>query len=371
MRIALITHTFVPELIGGREKHVESLAKVLGEKDEVFVFTGSNTNKVTREIKDNYTVYRIPSISITLSKNPLQVYRIIPSFLKVLSSEEIDILHAHEYGHFTSDISAVYSKITTKPLVLTIHGYVINSKLKLLKKIYDETLGRFEIQTARKIIATSRSLKDEIINSYNIHNIEIISNGIFLNQFQHGSLKREELIISVGRILPRKGFSYLVDAAEEIIRDHPHVKIMIIGPDGGDEQNIIKKINNKNLKDNVVLKGTISDEMLLSLLSKSSLFVIPSLYEPFGIVALEAMAAGCPIVATNVGGLSEIIDHNRTGLLVPPANSKALADSIGLLLDNRELAEKLAKNAKEKVREFDWTIIGKRTREVYEEVLSS
>ncbi len=371
MRIGLITHTFVPEFIGGREKHVEALAKVLGEKDEVFVFTGSRTKKVIKELKDNYTLYRIPLISVTLSKNPLQVYRIIPGLLKVLSSEEIDILHAHGYGLFTSDVSALYSKISNIPLVLTFHGCLFGKKLKLFKKIYDKTVGRFELQTVRKMIATSNSLKDEIISSYNVNNIEIIPNGIFLDQYQHESLKREELIISVGRILPRKGFSYLVDAAEEIIKDHPNVKFMIIGPDGGDKQNIIKKINNKNLKENVELKGIISDEMLHHLLSISSLFVIPSLYEPFGLVALEAMAMGCPIVSTNVGGLSEIIEHNRTGLLVPPANSKALANSIRLLLDNRQLAERLAKNAEEKVREFEWTNIGKRTREVYEKVLSN
>lgn len=151
MRIGLTTHTFVPEFIGGRERHVDSLARVLGKDNEVVVFAGSNAGRATKEKKEFYTLYRIPMFSVPVSKNPRQYYRVIPKFLSVLKKEKLDIIHAHEYRHFSTDMAAVYAQKTETPMVMTVHGYQVTSQPgRIIVGIYDRWIGQYSLKTAKQ-----------------------------------------------------------------------------------------------------------------------------------------------------------------------------------------------------------------------------
>lgn len=380
MKIGLTTHTFTPEFIGGRETHVEALAKTLSKDDDVIVFAGSNVKKVVKEYRDNYILYRIPSYPITISKNPLQTYRISPKFYSVLCREKLDLIHSHEYGHFTTDISALYCKIFKIPFILTIHGYVIkNSVLNTFKNIYDNIIGSMVLKTANKIIIVSEKQREDTIKwngNIDRNKLVYIPNGIFMDEFKNlnydeGVYRRYNfgngpLILSVGRILPRKGFIYLIDAAKKIKQRYPNARFAIAGPDSGDTQNLIKRINENDLSNNVFILGAVKREELMYLYSRADVFAIPSLYEGLPTTLLEAMAFGIPTVGSNIDGIRAVIDNVIDGLLVPPANADILADNICLLLEDKNLVNKISKNSKEKVKNYDWNIVASQIRKIYE-----
>lgn len=383
MKIGLTTHTFIPEFIGGRETHVEALARILSRDDDVIVFAGSNVKKIVKESRDNYILYRIPSYPITISKNPLQTYRISPKFYSALCREKLDLIHSHEYGHFTSDISALYCKIFKIPFILTIHGYVIkNNVLNIFKDIYDNIVGSVVLKIADKIITVSeRQIEDTIKWNGNIERNKLVyvPNGIFMDEFKNINYGEEiyqrynfgngPLILGVGRILPRKGFIYLIDAAKKIKLRHPNVKLVIVGPDSGDMQNLINRINENYLSNCVFLLGAVKREELMYLYSRANIFVIPSLYEGLPTTLLEAMVFGKPIVGSDIDGIRTVIDNGVDGLLVPPANVEMLAENICLLLEDRNLANRISDNAKEKVKSYDWNIIASQIRNIYEQTI--
>lgn len=384
MKIGLTTHTFVPEFIGGRESHIEALANTLSKDNDVIIFTGSNVKKVIKENNGKYTLYKVPAYPITISKNPLQIYRISPRFYSVLCREKLDIIHAHEYGHFTTDTAALFSKSHKIPLVLTVHGYVIsNNVLSTFKKIYDNTIGSVVIDTARKIITVSERQKEDITrwNGGKIdHNKLIyIPNGILMDKFknlEHNDRFYQKynfgdgpLVLSVGRLLPRKGFLYLIDAAKKVKKSHPDAKFVIVGPDSGDMQNLIRRINENGLTDNFFILGAIQDNELKYLYSRADVFAIPSLYEGLPTTLLEAMAYGKPIVGSDIDGIRTVIENGVSGLIVPPTDIDALADNICLLLEDKNLSDKLSKNAKDKVKNYDWNVIIPQIKRVYEQCI--
>ncbi|MCE8427887.1 MAG: glycosyltransferase family 4 protein [Candidatus Methanoperedens sp.] len=382
MRIGLTTHTFPPEFIGGREMHVEALARALSKDDDIIIFAGSNVKRVIKEDMGGYTLYKIPAFPITLSKNPLQVYRVVPRFYSVLSKEKLDIIHAHEYGHFTTDIASLYSKVSKTPLVLTVHGYVIENKiLGITKKLYDRTIGLKTLKAANKIIAVSKRQKEDIIRwagkEIEGENILYVPNGIYINEFNDLKFNGESyqgynfgnspLVLGVGRLLPRKGFLYLIEAAKKVVKLDPDVKFVIVGPDGGEMQNLIQKINENDLADNFFLLGTVPRNVLRYLYSCANIFVIPSFYEGLPTTLLEAMACGIPVIGSNIDGIQIVVENDRDGLLIPPGNADILADKICLLLRDKILADKLSRNAKKKVEDYDWKKIHLQIKKIYEQ----
>lgn len=361
MKIALVTHTFFPQSTGGREKYVYYLAKKLIEKNhEVEVFTSSDslTKSYTELINTNLTVHYFPTFRFPIS---MGYYRINPTMLSALLKSDFDIIHAHEYCHFTTCMSVLAARIKELPFILTEHGYPEQIGItKNLVRIYNKIILPQIISTSKKIIAVSNFIKKELISRYNIpsEKISVIYNSIALEDYKIKSdifrrkyhLEDKKVILAIGRLIKEKGFQNLIKTIPIIKRKIPEIAVVIIGPKNYYKPELVRM---SKITGNVIFTNTISEEMLKSAISSSDVISIPSLYEPFGIVALEAMAYGRPIIASNTGGLSETL-NNSNSLLVHPGDVKELANGIINLLNNKKLSYKLGKKAKEDVKKYDW-----------------
>jgi glycosyltransferase involved in cell wall biosynthesis len=174
----------------------------------------------------------------------------------------------------------------------------------------------------------------------------------------------------VGRLEWEKGPDLLVQAMPRVLQDFPNARLILAGK-GSYTHQIIAMIQEMGLESAIQLAGFISDETRNELYAVADIAVFPSRYEPFGIVALEAMAAGAPVVVSNVGGLSEVVDHGVTGLRAE-TTPEAIADAILDILHHPDLAAERARRAQNVVRtQYSWEIIADRVLEVYRELLGA
>jgi len=184
------------------------------------------------------------------------------------------------------------------------------------------------------------------------------------------------VILSVGRLINWKGTKYLVEAMPEILRSIPNAMLIIIGT-GPESQSIEQRIGELGLQDNVILAGFVKSADLPSYYHAADVFVLPSLNidgstEGLGVVLLEAMAAGCPVIGSNVGGIPDIIVDGENGFLVPERDAPKLAGKIIEIVLKRSLADKFRCNGEITIKEkFSWNVIIRDFSSIYEEAIKS
>jgi len=379
MKIALVTHTFFPHAVGGREKHVYDLAKTLAKNGHrVEIFTSSDSFKSYKKAKNNLIVHYLPTIQIPM---PTGYYRITPTMLFEMLKGNFDLIHAHEYFHFTTFIAALTSKAKNIPLILTEHGYPeLVGVSKFLLKMYHVLILPHVIKQTKRFIAVSNFIKEEIIDKFSVskEEINVVHNGIILDEYKNKSrsfakkynLENKKIVLSIGRLVKEKGFQYLMRSIPKVIKEVPNAVFVIVGPSHYYKNELIKLSKELKVEDKVLITGVISDELLKSAIYSSEVFVIPSVYEPFGIIALEAMAYGKPIVSSEIGGLREFLTNNRNCLFVPPANADEISAKIVRLLKDKKLAKKLGINGKRDVKKYDWKNMINEVLKVYNECLN-
>jgi len=227
-------------------------------------------------------------------------------------------------------------------------------------------------QKTHLIIAVSNSVRDFLINRKLAPDarIRVIHNGIDLQNAKSKMQKAKNskgnhfIIGNVGNLNHQKGHEYLIEAMPEILEHYPHAMLEIIG-EGEERKNLESKIQDLKLERHVTLLGKQVDPM--SFMAKWDLFVLPSVAETFGIVVLEAMSQKLPVVATQVGGVPDIIKHNKNGILVSPHSPESIAEATIELLSRPAKMEQLARNASDRVKDFDWKkIVSKVEREYLE-----
>jgi glycosyltransferase involved in cell wall biosynthesis len=176
----------------------------------------------------------------------------------------------------------------------------------------------------------------------------------------------EKLVTAVGRLTSQKGFDDLIRAYPKIRRSVPNARFLVVG-DGYMRGELEALAEREEVKGATTFAGFVSDPDLVDAVKASDVIVVPSRFEPFGIIALEAMAAGVPVVVSKVGGLAEIVDDSVDGLEVEPNNPDSIADATARVLSDRALASELAAKAKEKVTQFSWESSAMKTLGAYEE----
>lgn len=358
MKIALITHSSYPNFCGGREKHVYTLAKNLGKKYDVTVFTCSGslfTSYIERH--KNFKICFLRTINIPIEG---RTYRIPIGLLKFLFKYDPYIVHAHDLHQFTSVISCLYAKLKRKKFILTEHGYPRQiGIIKIIMKVYEKLFLRFLTKDTR-IIAVSSFIKDELKSRYGIKNgITVVNNFIDIEEFKIKSkkfvnifdVKNKRIILAIGRLSEEKGFQTLIKAFKLVNQKVKGLQLIIIG--NGKLRNFLKNLaENENIDNNVKFTGELKNDTLKSAIYCSDIFVIPSLYESFGIVALEAMAYKKPIIAASTGGLKEFLKDRETCLFFEPNNIKELSESILKLLNDEKLAKNLSQMCEKAVKRF-------------------
>jgi glycosyltransferase involved in cell wall biosynthesis len=196
----------------------------------------------------------------------------------------------------------------------------------------------------------------------------VVHNGVDISEFAgpHESAERPRpFVLAIGRHVRQKGFDVLIDAFASLIEDKAFHWDLLIAGDGPERERLIAQVHGRGLTDRVDFVGRADRAMAVRLFRSAAAFALPSLHEPFGIVNLEAMAAGAPVVATRVGGVPEFVDDGLSGLLVPPGDAGALAAALRRLFDEPGLRERLSHRGREMAASFDWARIEQDYREVY------
>ncbi len=372
----ILFYTDTP-LIGGAEKHMLLLAKNINpEKYTVTLACSSykQLNEWVNEFKQaNIAVIRI---KVSHKHDP----RALLQLKKLLEKQHYDILHLHVWN----PASCRYAFLAANPkiikIVATEHDpFALNGIKKILKESYLKKISHtIAVSNANKelLLKLYPKLKGKISTIYNGIDLENFEKTLFHFSTQEKSKIRHQLfkstneefiIITIATLHPRKGLKYLIEAYQQIQPDYPESKLMIIG-EGPEKKRLEKQITKSKLQGKVLLLG--QQDNIAKLLKSSDLFILPSIKEAFGLVLLEAMAAQLPIIASDVGGIPEIIQNHKNGELVEPANSKVLAEKMRQLMSNKALQEKIAFLGHHHVKNFSAKIMAKKTEEIYDEILS-
>lgn len=385
MKIVMSILRFKPA-IGGGEEHVHQLSKKLEEKGHrVVIFTSDlkthypkPTYLSKERIKESYDGLSVKHFHAICTSRE---YPVLQGFTRSLFKEDFDIIHAHGYGYFTSDTSSLVSFIRKKPLVLTTHGFFPASKPvnPLLQEAYVTFSRLWLLKRVSKLICVSRADAMHYKKLIDSSKVTVISNGIDIEcwsqlpkqgKFRAMFESKGPVIVSMGRITHVKGYQYLIQATPRILKDFPNAMIFIAGPDCGYLSYLKMLTHDFGVNKHVVFPGSIVGEKKKELYVDADIVVVPSIDESFGMVALEAMACGKPIVATSVGGLFDLVKHGVNGLLVKPRHPSELAKAILTLLKKPTLAMKMGYQNRKDAKKYSWSKVVQHVEKAYHEALS-
>lgn len=201
----------------------------------------------------------------------------------------------------------------------------------------------------------------------------VVPNGVDTDRDEPAAslaLPFESFVLGLGRAVEKKGFDLLLEAFARLADEHPDVGLLV-GGDGEARPRLLARARHLGLEDRVTLPGRLSRGQVAWAMANATLFVLPSRVEPFGIVVVEALRAGRPVVVSARGGASEIVSHGVEGLVVDPFDTAALAAAIGRLLDDEQLRQRMAAAARARVEAFSWGEIAERYRTIYRSVATS
>ena len=351
----------LPELkSGGVERGTVDLARYLKKLGHKAVVVSAGGPLVDELTSAGVTHYALP----VHRKSLFSIIRSIQALTRIVRLEGIEVIHAR--SRVPALIAFLASRRTQIPMVTTCHGFYS-------KHLLSQVMGWGKIVIVASHIIGKR-MRDDFGVGY--QKIKLIPRGVNLEEFKFRAPNEEkpkEIVIGmIGRLTPIKGHGLFLKAMARVARVFPNIKIQIIGdaPKPQYKEELMTLTRNLGLSHAVQFLGTRYD--IPELLSKFTLLVAPSVgEEAFGRVVIEAGACGVPVVATRMGGLVDIIDHEQNGLLVPPDDPRILAEAVQRLLKEPEFAKQLALSLRAKVeKEFNLPLMFEKTLKVYEEALS-
>lgn len=286
---------------------------------------------------------------IDLSRNEkIDPFLMIRLFL-LIRKERIRIVHTHLVH--ASIVGRIAAKLAGVGRIITTRHYAYYHKQKGLVNWIERKTAVFN----NEFIAISNAVKEHMIKTekYGPERIAVLYNAVDLDLLDSsdGEITERDsgfLIGSVGRLHPSKGYDTLLKSMPQVIKRFPQAKLMIIG-DGTQRDHLQRICADLGISEHVVFLGTKTHAQVIDFLKKLDLFVLASNWEGFGLVLVEAMALGKPVVATNVGGIREIVQDGQTGYLVPPGQPDALASRMIRLLEDQPLSREMAKMARKRV----------------------
>lgn len=386
MRILMLSWEFPPKVVGGLARHVDELSAALVRAGhEVHVVTADDPKSPEFEVFKGINVHRVKSyrpkhlnfIDEIMHLN----FGLLEHATHLLRTEKFDLVHAHDW--LVAHAGVTLKRAFGTPLVATIHATEhgrwngIHNDLQNYIHSMEWLLNYESIGT----IVCSYFMQNEMYKLFNLpqDKVFVLPNGVerekFDFDFDQWAFRRQfvpdhyKLVMSVGRMVPEKGFQVLNNAAANVLYQYPNVRFVIAGK-GGMLDSLRNQVDRMGLSDRIWFLGYTSDEDLNKLFIVSDAAVFPSTYEPFGITAIEAMAAGTPTIVSDTGGLGEIVDHGHTGIKTYAGNSDSLAWGILQVLHDQGFANYLRQNAYNKVvNVFNWDIIARDTTNVYKHLL--
>ncbi|MEM2369302.1 MAG: glycosyltransferase family 4 protein [Candidatus Bathyarchaeia archaeon] len=379
----MLTWEYPPRIVGGISRHCEGLARELVRMGHtVHIVTLEFPGAPPYEERNGVKIHRVP---IELGHPNFIVWTLLfnhfmeKKVADISKHEKFDIIHAHDW--LVAPVGIISKHYLRIPLISTIHSTEVG-RAQGLYSPDSFLIDGFEwwlTYESKRVIVTSYAMKSELEQHFRLprEKVDVAPNGIDVSKYEinvdRDNVKRrlgidpsERIVLFIGRLVPQKGVEYLIMAAPKIFERHPETRIIVVG-NGWIKDRLQGLAYSTGYPHRIMFLGFLSDQDLTELTMSSDVLVIPSVYEPFGIVALEGMAAGVPVVASNVGGLAEIIEHDRTGFLAYKESPDSIAWGVNKILSDPGYAHWLVQNAKRKVYEmYSWKAVARRTVEVYE-----
>jgi glycosyltransferase involved in cell wall biosynthesis len=387
MRILMLTWEYPPRIVGGIARVVNDLSKrLIKDGHDVTVVTYREGDAPYFEDDKGVKVYRVDNYMI--NPNNFIDWIMQMNFNMVAKANEIiakegkfDVIHAHDW-------LVAYAAKTLKnsydtPIVATIHATESGRN----SGIHDET-QRYINDTewmltyeATEVIVNSNYMKRELQSLFGLpfEKINVVPNGININMFsgvekdydfrRQYAADNEKIILFMGRLVYEKGVQHLIAAMPKILAGYNDAKLVIAGK-GGMLDELKAQVNAMGISNKVYFTGYMDSKQVCKMYKCADISVFPSTYEPFGIVALEAMLSGTPVVVSDIGGLNEIIQHGENGMKSYAGNPNSIADSILALLYNPQVSADVVKKAKSMVKsEYNWAKIAQDTHFTYQKAI--
>ncbi|MDH5689846.1 MAG: glycosyltransferase family 4 protein [Candidatus Bathyarchaeota archaeon] len=353
MKVLQLTEHYLP-FSGGVETCVHEICKrLVTDGFEVEVVCEREKETAKHEIMDGVRVHRV--FGFEPIKFKYGVGRVAPTMLLSTIRSDADIVHAHSYGFFPTWVSL----FTNKPTIVTTHS-------DPSAKIYPlwDLLREVPIRLCDHVVATTEMEKQHLVyRGVRPGNITVIPNGLAFPPPEAPEFDFSPMIFCLARLdIAHKGQDVLLKAMPKVLSTIPEVRLFIAG--GGDDLEKLRELAKKlGIEKNIEFKGLVDQFSKNVYMKNCDVFCVSPRTESFGVVYLEAMAYGKPIVATNVGGIPEVL--SGCGVLVPSNNPDLLAEALIEILTDRESAEELGSRGLERVKQFDWGVIVKRYEQVY------
>lgn len=381
MHIGFFTNTYNP-FVSGVVRSISSFRQALSELgNNVFIFA----QHVDDYVDEEPFIFRYPSFNISW---PTDFHAVIPisSFVDhLLPSLKLDVIHTH-HPVVLGRTAATKAAELHIPLVFTFHSQYTEYTQYLpltqetiqdfIKDLIDTRLGEF-MKKCQHIVVPSTSMLMLLEDVFGLRDrVSVVPTGIDTKRFINadGSQIREKhnwkdeiVLISIGRLGPEKNWTTLFDACAPVIKSHPNFRVAIIG-DGLDRDKLGKYVKKLGVSEKIEFLGTVSYADIPAYLKAADLFGFASIAETQGLVTMEAVASGLPVVAVDAVGTRDNVENNRQGLLTPN-DSKALSEAINTLVDNPSLRKQFAASSLQRAGEFDMLFQAEKLLGVYQQAI--
>ena len=387
MKILMLTWEYPPRIVGGIARVVHDLShKLVKNGHDVTVVTYKEGDTLEFENDKGVKVYRVENYMIRPNNFTdwiMQLnFALTAKATQIINEQgKFDCIHAHDW-------LVTYSAKTLKdsfhiPIVSTIHATEAgrNSGIHDDVQRYINDTEWLLTYEATEVIVNSNFMKGHVQSLFGLpfDKINVVPNGINITNFngierdyefrRQYAMDNEKIILFMGRLVYEKGVQHLISAMPKILRNYHDAKLIVAGK-GGMMDELRRQVDSMGLSSKVYFTGYLNSKQVQKMYKCADVAVFPSTYEPFGIVALEAMLAGVPTVVSDVGGLNEIVDHGINGMKAYAGNPNSIADSVLSILHDAKLSNNIAKNAKAKVKEdFNWNKIAQDTHYIYEKAI--
>ena len=384
MRVLMLSWEYPPVLVGGLGRHVHALAEALTlAGHEVAVLTRHAAGAPYDEVAGGVRVVRVPEdpplfrfdqelLAWTMALN----HALTRAGLGLVEADPPDVLHAHDW--LVAHAATTLKHHLRVPLVATVHATEAGRHQGWLPGPMNRAIHSVEwwlTYQARRVVTCSEHMRWEVTRLFDLppEKVEVIGNGVEVDRWrsdpgQVAAMRRRyagdgPLLVFSGRLVHEKGVHDLLRAMPRLRRRHPGIRRVVAGP-GPRDGALRAQARGLRLGRSVCFAGFVDD--LAALVGAADCAVVPSIYEPFGLVALEAAAAGTPLVVADVGGLRELVEHGVSGLRFAAGDPAGLADAVGALLSDQVLARRCGREARRGVLDgYAWSRVAARTAAAY------
>jgi glycogen synthase len=390
VRCLILSWEYPPLIEGGLARHVRKLAENMAAQGvETHVLARGREESPAEEEREGVMIHRVrePDRPRDLGEFVAWIEHMNSDMLaagvEVGDSVPFDVVHGHDW--LVASAGDHLAKRFRCPLVVTIHATEYGRHQGWVDEhpqSYIHGVERWMANRAERVITCSAYMREHVADIYGLDEarISVIPNGIDPSELvpvdDLDSLRSrfadpdERLVLLVGRLVYEKGFQLALEALPRLIDRLGDVRFIVAGS-GTAEQELREQAHRLGLDERGTFLGWIGDDVLHSLYRIADLTVVPSIYEPFGLVALEAMASGCPCLVADTGGLREVVPSEDVGLRFRSRDPESLGAMAERLLTDESLRDRLVAEASEHVLGFDWADVARQVAGIYDEVVAS